>query len=259
MQNTSPAVNARLEIPRLALHEQVVDRLRDMLVEGLVQAGAKLNERVLCERLGVSRTPLREAIKLLAAEGLVELVPNRGAVAVKLSEADLNATFEVLSPLEALAGELAAQRIDAHELAEIKALHYEMLAHHARQDLGGYYRLNALIHSAIIRAAGNPVLITTYETINARVQPLRYRSNHIAGEWKRAVEDHEHMMLALSTRNGAMLRDVLVEHLKHTQLSAVGALRELESRVGAREMPKGSERAIGKPDQSRSAFQRSGG
>src|SRR5258707_9405689 len=92
-----------------------------MLIEGRIAPGAKLNERELCEQLGVSRTPLREAIKLLAAEGLADLLPNRGAIAVKLSEADVMHAFEVLAGIEGLSGELAAQRITDQEFAEIRA------------------------------------------------------------------------------------------------------------------------------------------
>src|SRR5690606_38163950 len=121
-----------IEITRLALHEQVVTRLRTMLGEGRIEPGAKLNERVLSELLGVSRTPLREAIKLLGSEGLLDLLPNRGAVAVKLGEADVLHIFEVLAELEGLSGELASQRVTDEELAEIRALHFEMLAAHAR-------------------------------------------------------------------------------------------------------------------------------
>ena len=97
-----------ISIRRAALHEQVTLRLRQMLVEGRIAPGAKLNERELAEVLQVSRTPLREAIKMLAAEGLVELVPNRGAIAVSLNETDVRNTFEVMAGLEALSGELAA-------------------------------------------------------------------------------------------------------------------------------------------------------
>src|SRR5215217_1260370 len=86
-----------ISIPRAALHEQVAQRLRQMLVENRIAPGAKLNERELSEALQVSRTPLREAIKMLAAEGLVELLPNRGAVAVSLTEDDVRNTFEVMS------------------------------------------------------------------------------------------------------------------------------------------------------------------
>jgi len=122
-------------ISKLALHDQVRARLRAMLIEARIPPGAKLNERELSEQLCVSRTPLREAIKLLATEGLVDLLPNRGAVAVKLSQADVLHTFEVLGGLEAMSGELAAQRITDDELTEIRALHYDMMACFTRQDL----------------------------------------------------------------------------------------------------------------------------
>ena len=166
-----------ISIPRAALHEQVALRLRQMLVEGNIAPAAKLNERELAQVLEVSRTPLREAIKMLAAEGLVELLPNRGAVALSLSESDVVNTFEVMAGLEAMSGELAAQRITGPELAEIKAMHFEMLAAYTRSDLSGYYRLNALIHRGINAAAKNPVLSATYNQVNARVQALRFRSN----------------------------------------------------------------------------------
>jgi DNA-binding GntR family transcriptional regulator len=214
-----------IEISRSALHEQVAVRLRAMLVEGRIAPGAKLNERELSELLGVSRTPLREAIKLLAAEGLVDLLPNRGAVAVKLSEPDVLNAFEVLANLEGLSGELAAARITDAELAEVKALHYEMLASFARGDLSGYYRLNARIHAAINEAAKNPVLSKTYREINARVQSLRFRTNQNTAKWHRAVEEHGAMLRALEARDGPALRAILVEHLFHKRDAVVELMR----------------------------------
>jgi len=214
-----------VEITRLGLHDQVAARLRTMLVEGLIQPGAKLNERELCERLGVSRTPLREAIKLLAAEGLVDLLPNRGAVAVKLTEADVLNTFEVLAMLEGMSGALAAERITEAELAEIRALHYEMMACFARRDLSGYYRINARIHSAINNAAGNPVLSSTYRSINARVQSLRFRTNQNETKWQQAVQEHERMVEALAARDAEAMRAVLVQHLQRKRDAIIDLMR----------------------------------
>ena len=214
-----------IEISRLGLHDQVAARLRTMLVEGDIPPGAKLNERELSEQLRVSRTPLREAIKLLAAEGLVDLLPNRGAVAVKLSEADVLNAFEVLAGLEGMSGELAAQRITDAELAEVRALHYEMLACHARSDLSGYYRLNALIHAAINSAARNPVLSKTYRDVNGRVQSLRFRTNQNAAKWKLAVKEHGQMLDALDARDATALRALLVEHLRHKRDTVLMLLR----------------------------------
>ena len=225
-----------IPISRATLHDQVSARLRAMLVEGHIAPGAKLNERELCEQLQVSRTPLREAIKLLAAEGLADLLPNRGAVAVKLGEADVVNTFEVLASLEGLSGELAAQRITAAQLAEIRALHYEMLACFTRRDLSGYYRLNAQIHSAINAAAANPVLVGTYRSINARVQSLRFRTNQNEAKWKHAVKEHERMVDALVAHDAAAMRTVLVDHLLRKRDTVLELMRagNLQAPGGAR-------------------------
>jgi DNA-binding GntR family transcriptional regulator len=196
-----------------------------MLIEGRIEPGAKLNERELSLRLKVSRTPLREAIKLLAAEGLVDLIPNRGAIAVKLTEKDILQVFEMLAGLEAMSGELAAQRISAAQLSEIKALHYEMLACFARDDLSGYYRSNARIHLAINEAAGNPLLMKTYKEINARVQSLRFRTNQNKARWQEAVREHEAMLQALATRDAAAMRRILTEHLLHKRDTVIELLR----------------------------------
>lgn len=204
-----------IAIPRTNLHEQVANRLRQMLVEGRIAPGAKLNERELCEVLEVSRTPLREAIKMLAAEGLVELLPNRGAIAVELTEQDVRQTFELMAGLEGFSGELAAQRITDAELAEIRAMHFEMMAAFTRRDLSNYYRLNALIHAAINAAAKNPVLSATYERINARLQALRFRSNQDEEKWQTAMREHEKMIEALAARDPVAMRTVLVSHLNN--------------------------------------------
>lgn len=214
-----------LTIPRAGLHDQVVGRLRQMLVEGRIAPGAKLNERELSEVLKVSRTPLREAIKMLAAEGLVELLPNRGAIAVELTEDDVRHTFEVMAGLEGLSGELAAQRITDAELAEIQALHFEMMAAYTRSDLSGYYRLNALIHSAINAAAKNPVLTTTYTQVNARLQALRFRSNQDGEKWKNAMREHGAMVDALLAHDGVAMRTVLVAHLNNKRDVVMEQLR----------------------------------
>jgi DNA-binding GntR family transcriptional regulator len=214
-----------ISIPRAALHEQVAMRLRQMLVESRIAPGAKLNERELSEVLKVSRTPLREAIKMLAAEGLVELLTNRGAIAVELSEADVLNTFEVMAGLEAQSGELAAERITDAELSEIKATHFEMLAAYTRRDLPAYYRLNATIHSAINAAAKNPVLSATYRQVNARLQALRFRSNQDGEKWQDAVAEHEQMIAALSCRDAAAMRRVLTEHLTHKCEVVIAQLR----------------------------------
>src|SRR4051794_18062538 len=214
MDIAEDAIDATLvSIQPQMLHEAVVTQLQRMIVEGVLAPGTRLNERMLCDKLGVSRTPLREAFRVLAAQGLVALLPNRGAVVLQLTTKDIEETFEVISGLEALGGELACARITEAERNEIRALHFEMLACHAVRDLPGYYRLNYRIHDAINKAARNDVLRQTYTTINSRLQALRFRSNFDRDKWDEAVREHGEMIEALDARDGARLAKVLRTHV----------------------------------------------
>jgi DNA-binding GntR family transcriptional regulator len=217
MQSTNKTVPIGIppipKVQRSMLHDTVADHLRQFIVEGVLEPGQKLNERELCETLGISRTPLREAFKVLASEGLLDIWPNRGATVTKLSEAELRETFEVMSGLEAFSGELACERITPAEIDEIKSLHYAMLGCRAQNDLAGYYSRNQAIHDKINEAARNTVLRETYLSINRRLQALRFRSNYQQPKWDRAIEDHEEMLKALDARDGKRLATILRHHL----------------------------------------------
>ena len=202
-------------ISRQALHQAVAGRLRDMIVEDQLKPGARLNERELCERLGISRTPLREAFRVLATEGLITMLPNRGAQVVKLSPAEVRDTFDVMGALEGLSGELACRHVSDADLAALRTMHQEMVAYHAQRDLPNYYRINRIIHERINAIAANPTLTRTYRALNDRLHALRFRSNYITEKWDRAVADHGEMLEALAARDGERLRRVLVDHLAH--------------------------------------------
>lgn len=221
----SPPAPRQAGIDRKGLASAVTVRLRDMIIEGTLAAGTRLNERVLCEQLAVSRTPLREAFKVLAGEGLIELLPNRGAQVAELSLTDIEQTFEVLGALEGLSGRLACQRITEEEITEIRALHYEMLAAHARRDLAAYYKINHVIHDRINAAAGNAVLTATYQQMNARIQNLRFRSNFNQVKWDAAMKEHSAMLEALERRDGQALHAILEHHLSTKRKTVVADLR----------------------------------
>jgi DNA-binding GntR family transcriptional regulator len=217
-----------LPIDRLVLHEAVAARLREMIIEGQLAPGTRLNERLLCEQLHISRTPLREAFKVLATEGLIALLPNRGAQVVNLSRDEIVHTFDVMGALEGLSGQLACRHVTAAELAEIKGLHRQMAACHKRRDLPGYYRLNRAIHERINAAARNPVLTQAYRTVNARLHALRFRSNFDRAKWDAALVEHEQMLVALEKRDGERLRRILVEHLAKKCVAALHAVMGAE-------------------------------
>jgi DNA-binding GntR family transcriptional regulator len=202
------------------LPEAAAERLRALIIEGELAPGARLNERELSERLGVSRTPLREAFRMLAADGLLVQLPNRGAQVVALSPDDVRHAFEVMASLEGLSGELAAARVTDRDLTDLRALQAEMEKAHGRHDLPTYYRVNRTIHDRINAIAGNPILTQTFRTLNARLHALRFRSNLVRGKWDQAVAEHSDMIEALAARDGARLREILVRHLK-AKLQAV--------------------------------------
>ena len=213
-------------ISRRPLHEEAVDRLRDLIIQGRLAPGARLNERVLCQQLGISRTPLREAFKVLATEGLVELLPNRGAIVAGLDPTRLEQTFAVMGALVALAGELACGNATVQQLDDIRALHYEMLAAHARGDLAGYFRHNQAIHLKLAEASGNPVLAHAYRQLNANVRRARYMANLSRERWDAAVREHEAILSALLARDAPRLKRLLAEHLGSKLASVLGALAE---------------------------------
>lgn len=202
-----------LIVRRSLLHEETVHRLRDLIVAGDLKAGERVPERVLCERFGVSRTPLREALKVLASEGLIELLPNRGARVAKLTIDDIDEMFPVMAALEALAGELACIRISDEGIAEIRALHYQMALHHTRRELDDYFRLNQKIHEKILEAAGNPTLSNLYRGLSGRIRRARYLANISRARWDKAMAEHEQILDALTHRDGTALAHILRQHL----------------------------------------------
>jgi DNA-binding GntR family transcriptional regulator len=209
-------------IPRRALHEALAERMRALIQEGEIAAGERINERALCERFGVSRTPLREALKVLAAEGYVRLTPNRGASAAALTVEDLEEAFPVMGALEALAGELACANATEAELADILALHAEMRARWREGDRPAYFRLNERIHLAIAEAAKNPTLAQMQRSLDGRVRRGRYQANIGRRRWDQAMAEHEEIAAALVQRDGPRLAETLRRHLANK----LAALRE---------------------------------
>lgn len=223
MPDSAGSDTPKQERPR---YDDVVSGIRDMIIEGELAPGPRISERALCDRFGVSRTPLREALKVLASEGLVELTPNRGARVIPLTEQDAEDMFEVMGTLEGLAGELAAAHITGEEIAEIRALHYQMALHHARRELMPYFRLNQEIHRKIFEIGRNKTLISVYRGLAGRIRRPRYLANISPARWAEALNEHEAILAALEARNGQALGGILKDHLRKTCDVVKQALRD---------------------------------
>lgn len=208
------------------VHNTLLDQLREVFISNEIPGGGKVPEAALCERFDVSRTPLREALKVLAAEGHVELLPNRGARVRELSLEEVEGLFAVAGALEALAGEQACERITPDELEALAALHHQMKDAYQRQDMAPYYALNRQIHEAIVRATRNPVLVAQYGMVNARIRQVRFASPMTPAIWSRAMAEHEGMLNALQRRDSAAMAGILKTHLKHKSEAIVQAMRD---------------------------------
>tara|TARA_Y100000746_G_scaffold206167_1_gene193729 strand:+ start:197 stop:868 length:672 start_codon:yes stop_codon:yes gene_type:complete len=199
-----------------SLHEGVVDAIRNMIFDGQLIGGQRIPEKLICQKLTISRTPLREALKVLASEGLLTLLPNRGARVNRLKTKDLDDMFPVMGALESLAGELACKKISAAQIDEVRALHYQMAANHKNGNLINYFDLNQRIHASIMAATENNILCELYELLAGRIRMARYRANFSQKRWDQAMKEHEEILAALSTRDSIRLTQILSTHLKNT-------------------------------------------
>lgn len=198
-----------------SLTEMTARRLRTMILTGELSEGTRVTEIGLTEVLGISRTPAREAIRLLSSEGLLVVTANRGAEVVSYSAEVIRDSIEVVEYLEGVAGQFAAQRATDGEIDEICSLTLEMQAAFRRRDKIRYYTLNQDIHNAILKASHNQVLIEEHRRVNSRLFRIRFQPNDSETRWKSAMDEHEAISRALEERRAEELGRLLTEHLSY--------------------------------------------
>ena len=224
-------MNQDTAIPRRSLHDELVERLQRQIVEGDLAPGEKISEKDLCAAYDVSRTPLREALKVLARQGLVVLTPHRGAHVSRLTVAQIEEAFPVIGALEALAGELACTQATDEEIAKISFLHMKMATAHKIRDRQKYFRLNQQIHDTLAEAARNPSLNRMREMLDGRVSQARYFANISTERWDQAMKEHDQILAALKARDGERLGAILKQHLAN-KLATLRSVIEDKTVIG---------------------------
>jgi DNA-binding GntR family transcriptional regulator len=214
-------------ITRRSLHGELALLLRNMIIGGELKPGDKIPEQALCVRFGVSRTPLREALKVLASEGLLNLSPHRGAIVAGITAQEIDELFPIMGSLEALAGEIACTRLTARDLARLRKMHGALVEHFRCNETIPYLRLNQTIHETLFEIAGNASLTQLYQNLLVRTHAVRFVAKRSPARWQEAIDDHERMMLALENRDGPALAGVLRDHLRHKADMVHEALAEL--------------------------------
>ena len=200
-------------IERRSLHDVVADRLRDMIVEGELAAGVVIPEMQLCASLGVSRTPIREALKLLVQDGLVDYLPKRGFAVRALESGEARQMLELLAELEGMASALACARASDEGVSAIAQLHEAMLIAYRASDRSRYFRLNQDIHEGIVALSENQPLVEMHRRLSLRLRRVRFLSNSEERDWQASVADHETILSHLKARDASALRRLMTRHV----------------------------------------------
>lgn len=203
----------KVKLSRKSLHERVADELRDQIIAGTLKPGEKLAVNELALAIGVSLTPLREAIKLLAAEHLIEVMPNRGARVAPITSEQTRALFEVIAGMESLAAELATLRMNDAERAHLTDLHAQMRSHFDDPSPVRYFDSNRQIHDAVVEYARNPILTEQRSKLAQQAARVRFFALQNTGRRKEAMQEHEELMQAFSARDPDAARRIWRKHL----------------------------------------------
>ncbi len=215
-----------------SLHEEVATRLRHMIFERQLAPGAWVDELALAHDWQISRTPLREALKVLAAEGLVTPVPRQGCRVAELSEDDADDLFPVMALLEGRCAYEAVCKASPADLAGLRRLHEALETHAAAADVDGYYRANHAFHSRVQALAANRWLDRATNELRRFVRLLRGRQLHWPGRLAESIGEHRALIAAIEGRDADAARRIMHDHLM-AQLAALKALRDDERRRGA--------------------------
>jgi DNA-binding GntR family transcriptional regulator len=204
----------RKTIARRSLPDELARRLRDMIAAGELRPGSRVNMPRLCSRFEVSRTPLREALKVLATEGLVQLMPNRSAVVQRVTREIIDELIPIVGTLQALAGRIACACIDDDALAQMEAMHERLLHHVSRGDARSYMELENAVIRKVFTIAANQTLTLFYEMLMIKLhwQTVCHRA---PPEWDQAVETQQRLLHALQVRDGDLWALVAHRHVQH--------------------------------------------
>lgn len=216
----------RARLRRSGMYEDIVERLREMIREGELAPGQHINEREICEVFDISKTPLREALKVLVTEGEVTHRQYMGFRVATIDLDELASVFEVLHGLEEMAGRLLAQRIDDAALARLETRHQSMINHHRDGKRSAYYRANQETHLLLVDATANPILSSMYAALMAKVHRARGVANADVLRWHESLEEHEAIMAALRVHDGERLALLLRSHSEHTAAEVLKTLRK---------------------------------
>ncbi|MDP9878159.1 DNA-binding GntR family transcriptional regulator [Variovorax boronicumulans] len=216
-----------------SLHDEVAATLREQIFDGTLAPGSFVDEVALCERLSISRTPLREALKVLTAEGLLRHEPRRGCFVNEVTERDLDEIFPVIALLEGRCAYEAARNASDAELNELDALHERLVRHAKARRINDYYATNHIIHEAIIKLADNKWLAQVIGDLRKILKLARLQQLHAPGRLDQSLSEHLAVFAALKARDSEGADAAMRTHMTRQR----EALREVMQQQKSRVMP----------------------
>jgi DNA-binding GntR family transcriptional regulator len=215
-----------------SLHEEVAQQLRDQIFAGTLFQGSFIDEGALCEHLKISRTPLREALKVLTAEGLVRHEPRRGSFVNEVTEQDLDEIFPIIALLEGRCAYEAALNISESDIAALDGLHDRLQQHAKSKRINDYYATNLTIHEAIITLANNRWLALVISDLRKILKLARLQQLHAPGRLAQSLNEHMAIYAALRARDCAGAEAAMRTHLTRQR----EALKQLANQEKSRQL-----------------------
>lgn len=204
-----------------ALYMQVADRLREQIYQNELAPGDAIDEMALCERFGISRTPLREALKVLDSEGLIELIPRRGSFVRRMDIEELNELFPVMVVLEGLCAREAVENCATEDLQRLEKMHEKLESFAEQSDVDAYYEQNFVFHQAIQDLSGNKWLQRVIGDLRKVLRLARHMQLTIPGRLEQSLNEHRQIMQAFKEKNPDLADQNMQNHLKQQWFSLV--------------------------------------
>jgi len=204
-----------------ALYMQVADRLREQIYQNELAPGDAIDEMALCERFGISRTPLREALKVLDSEGLIELIPRRGSFVRRMDIEELNELFPVMVVLEGLCAREAVENCETEDLQRLEKMHEKLESFAEQSDVDAYYEQNFVFHQAIQDLSGNKWLQRVIGDLRKVLRLARHMQLTIPGRLQSSLNEHRQIMQAFKEKDPDLADKNMQNHLKQQWFSLV--------------------------------------
>ena len=195
------------------LHQEIVAQIQEMIHKGILVKGQKIDEKRLCESMGVSRTPVREALRLLKSEGLIDLIPHKGAYVSQPCIEEINDMFEVMSVLEGTCARLAATNMKEKDFKRIESLHEELDEHYRNRDYEAYLKRNYVFHVFVQELAGNKVLNDVINGLRQKIQLYRQKQLYQPERFEQSIQEHRDLLEAFRKKDPSSAESLMKHHL----------------------------------------------